>query len=56
MLTKLNTTQTLESCQAGEWELTRKLDMVTHLAVDWCRDVKANKIEDYSDEGGHARE
>jgi hypothetical protein len=46
----------LGMCKAGEWELTRELAMVTHLAVDGCRDVKANKIEDCSNEGGYARE
>lgn len=56
MLTKLDTTQTLESCALSERKLTRELDMVTHLAVDWGRSVKADKVEHCSHEGGDARE
>ena len=56
MLTKLDTTQTLESCVVSERKLTREPDMVTHLAVDWGRSVKADKVKDHSHEGGYARE
>jgi len=56
MLTKLDTTQTLEPCVISGRKLTREPDMVTHLAVDWGRSIKADEVEDCSHEGGHARE